>query len=70
MNQLEVINFASLTAKFFTLVHKHRVVSQLHGKYMAQNHATDKVEVCFVLVRNVVSEFLIVLNLSLVRRGR
>ena len=68
MNQLEVIYFASLRGTS-TLVHKHRVVSQLHGKYMAQNHAIDKVEVCFVLVRKVVSEFLIVLNLSLVIRG-
>ena len=56
MNQLEVIYFASLAGNF-TLVHKHRVVSQLHGKYMAQNDAIDKVEVCFVLLRNVVSEF-------------
>ena len=69
MNQLEVIYFASLTDKFY-IGHKNRVVSQLHGKYMAQNHEIDKVEVCFVPVRNVVSEFLIVLNLFLVRRGQ
>ena len=37
---------------------------------MALNHAIDKVEVCFVRVRNVVSAFLIVLKLSLVRRGQ
>ena len=37
---------------------------------MALNHAIYKVEVCFVLIRNVVSAFLIDLNLSLVRIGR
>ena len=31
---------------------------------MAQNNAIDKVKVCFVLVRHVVSEFLIVLKLE------
>ena len=37
---------------------------------MAQNHTIDKVEVCFVLVRNLVSKFLIVLNLSILRIER